>query len=103
MTEKHHLTDEYMGIMKRMADGYVLPDGRFEQLPKKMFPFFYLITKCRMVGWTFKGVYWVICKGNPDKDPYFRVPFAHSEAWWRALTEMPEFAAVAELPQVFLI
>jgi hypothetical protein len=104
MTEKHHLTDEYMGIMKRMADGYTLPDGRFEQLPRRMLPFFYLVTRTKMCGWSLKGgIYWIICKGDPDKDPYYKVPFAHNELWFRALTEMPEFAAIAELPQVFLV
>ena len=91
---------EKLGILKKYEDGYVLPVIRFKQIPRVALTTRAVLNK-EAIGYIVVGdFFWVLYREN---DNYFRMLFAKNILWWRALTNEPEYACIAALPQVYLI
>ena len=88
-----------MGILRTYEDGYVLQRNRYNQIELIVMQTHELIKK-NMVGYIRDGYFYVLCWEN---DNYYKVPFARNKLWFDALTSDPEYIAIRELPQIYVI
>jgi len=90
---------ERRGILKKYPDGWIFPVGRYNQFETRAVLLSELLKK-ELVGYVKDGIYWMIYW---EDDQYYRAPFAKNYWWFKALTSEPEFQALGELPQIYLI
>lgn len=88
-----------MGILKKYADGYVMPVGRYSQIRARTLLPHQLLTK-DLVGHVWNNGCWILYR---EGGRYFRSFFVKNVLWYDALVAEREFAAIAKLPQITLI
>lgn len=77
----------------------VIAPGTFQQLEiKNHFPFD--LMKKKILGYVNMETVWVLYE---EDGKIIKVPFARNMKWFRAIVSEPEFAALRQVPQIYVV
>lgn len=86
-------------MIRRKGNSLVLSSDIFDQLEVQYhFPF--EILKKKLVGYVYSGVVYLLYE---EEKALIRVPFARNRLWFRAIISDPEFSALSQLPQIYIV
>ena len=86
-------------LWKKYGEDIVLAAGRYNQITvKNSLP--HCLLKKDLIGYVNIGLHWIVYR---EEGKLFKSFFAKNSLWFKALTSEPEFTAIKELPQIYLI
>jgi len=85
-------------MIGKRGNSLVIAPGTFDQLEvKSLFPFD--LMKKKVVGYINLDRIWVLYE---EDEKIIKVPFARNILWFRAMVSEPEFAALKQVPQIYI-
>ena len=86
-------------MIGRKGNSLAIAPGVFNQLEVKvLFPIDLL--KKKVLGYTNVGI---ICVLYEEGGKIVKVPFAKNRKWFQAMVSEPEWAALASIPQIYVV
>ena len=85
-------------MIGKRGNSLVIAPGVFAQLEvNQLFPFD--LMKKKIIGYVNSDMIWVLYE---EDEKLIKVPFARNKLWLRAIVSEPEFAALKQMPQIYV-
>ena len=85
-------------MIGKRGNSWVIAPGVFVQLEvDNLFPFD--LMKKKIIGYVNSDMIWVLYE---EDEKLIKVPFARNKLWLRAIVSEPEFAALKQMPQIYV-